>query len=119
MATTRRCWRSFVNGRGFRWQLGSSRVTAFGYATYAREVVDVVQTNVLYVGGYSEGVKVAHFAESMPMPMATGGGWPEHNPPRMGAVANHQGVEMHGGSGRWPNRSRLLGLRWMSAADSP
>ena len=57
--------------------------------------VDVVQTNVLYVGGYSEGLKVAHVADTLRLPVANGGGWPEHNALLMAAVANNLGVEMH------------------------
>src|SRR5207302_6843871 len=43
------------------------------------EAVDVVQTNVLFVGGYTEGVKVAHLAEVLRLPIANGGCWPDHH----------------------------------------
>ncbi|MBV9898388.1 MAG: mandelate racemase/muconate lactonizing enzyme family protein [Chloroflexi bacterium] len=57
--------------------------------------VDVLQTNVLYVGGYTEGLKVAHIADGFRLPVANGGGWAEHNAHLMAAVANSEGVEMH------------------------
>jgi L-alanine-DL-glutamate epimerase-like enolase superfamily enzyme len=57
--------------------------------------VDIVQTNVLYVGGYTAGRAVAHVAEALRLPIAVGGGWGEHNAPLMAAVANSRGVEMH------------------------
>lgn len=57
--------------------------------------VDIVQTNVLFVGGYTEALKVAHFADLARLPIANGGGWPDHNAHLMAAVANNHGVEMH------------------------
>ena len=57
--------------------------------------VDIVQTNVLFVGGYTEALKVAHFADMLRLPIANGGGWAHHNAPLMAAVANGHGVEMH------------------------
>jgi len=57
--------------------------------------VDVVQTNVLYVGGYTEALKVAHMADALRLPIAVGGGWAEHNAHLMAAVSNSHGVEMH------------------------
>jgi L-alanine-DL-glutamate epimerase-like enolase superfamily enzyme len=57
--------------------------------------VDIVQTNALYVGGYTAGKAVAHLAEALRLPIAVGGGWGEHNAPLMAAVANNRGVEMH------------------------
>lgn len=57
--------------------------------------VDIAQTNVLFVGGYTEGVKVAHLADAQRLPIANGGGWPDHNAHLMAAVANNQGVEFH------------------------
>jgi L-alanine-DL-glutamate epimerase-like enolase superfamily enzyme len=57
--------------------------------------VDIVQTNVLFVGGYTEALKVAHFADVLRLPIANGGGWAHHNAPLMAAVANGHGVEMH------------------------
>jgi len=57
--------------------------------------VDVVQTNVLFVGGYTEALKVAHFAEMLRLPIANGGGWAHHNAALLAAVPNGHGVEMH------------------------
>lgn len=57
--------------------------------------VDILQTNVLYVGGFTAGLKVAHLAEGFRIPVANGGGWPDHNAHLMAAVANNHGVEMH------------------------
>ena len=57
--------------------------------------VDVLQTNVLFVGGYSAALKAAHVAESLRLPIANGGGWADHNAPLMAAVANSHGVEVH------------------------
>jgi L-rhamnonate dehydratase len=57
--------------------------------------VDIIQTNVLYVGGYTEALKVAHFADMLRLPIANGGGWAHHNAALMAAVRNGHGVEMH------------------------
>jgi L-rhamnonate dehydratase len=57
--------------------------------------VDVVQTNVLFVGGYTEAVKVAHLAEAFRLPIANGGGWPDHNAHLIAAVPNGWRVELH------------------------
>lgn len=57
--------------------------------------VDIAQTNVLFVGGYTEGVKVAHLADAQRLPIANAGGWPDHNAHLMAAVANNHGVEIH------------------------
>ena len=57
--------------------------------------VDIVQPNVVYVGGYTEGVRVAHLAQAFSLPIANGGGWPHHNAHLHGAVANGGRVEFH------------------------
>lgn len=57
--------------------------------------VDIVQPNVVYVGGYTEGVRVAHMAQAFSLPIANGGGWPHHNAHLHGAVANGWRVEFH------------------------
>ena len=57
--------------------------------------VDIVQPNVLYVGGYTEALKVAHLAQAFQLPIANGGGWPHHNAHLMAAVANGWRVEFH------------------------
>lgn len=57
--------------------------------------VDVVQTNVCYVGGYTEALKVAHLAQAFNLPVANGGGWPHHNLHLFAAVSNGWRVEYH------------------------
>ena len=57
--------------------------------------VDLLQTNVLYVGGYTEALKVAHLAEVFRLPLGNGGGWAEHNAPLFAAIPNGWGVEVH------------------------
>lgn len=57
--------------------------------------VDIVQPNVVYVGGYTEGVKVAHLAQAFSLPIANGGGWPHHNAHLHAAVWNGWRVEFH------------------------
>ncbi len=57
--------------------------------------VDIVQPNVVYVGGYTEGQRVAHLAQAFSLPIANGGGWPHVNAPLHGGVANGWRVEFH------------------------
>lgn len=57
--------------------------------------VDIVQPNVLFVGGYTEALKVAHLAHCFNLPIANGGGWPHHNAHLMAAVPNGWRVEFH------------------------
>ncbi len=57
--------------------------------------VDIVQPNVVYVGGYTEGLRVAHMAQAFSLPIANGGGWPHVNAPLHGGVANGWRVEFH------------------------
>jgi L-alanine-DL-glutamate epimerase-like enolase superfamily enzyme len=57
--------------------------------------VDICQPNVVYVGGYTSGLKVAHLAEAFSMPIANGGGWPHHNAQLHAAVPNGWRVEFH------------------------
>ncbi|MCL4535721.1 MAG: mandelate racemase/muconate lactonizing enzyme family protein [Bacteroidetes bacterium] len=57
--------------------------------------VDIVQPNVVYVGGYTEAVKVAHLAQAFSLPIANGGGWPHHNAHLHAAVSNGWRVEFH------------------------
>ncbi|MHB0869942.1 MAG: mandelate racemase/muconate lactonizing enzyme family protein [Chloroflexota bacterium] len=59
------------------------------------EAVDIVQPNVVYVGGYTEGVRVAHLAQAFSLPIANGGGWPHVNAHLHGGVANGWRVEFH------------------------
>jgi len=57
--------------------------------------VDIVQPNVLFVGGYSGGIKVAHLAQAFSLPIANGAGWPHHNAHLHAAVPNGWRVEFH------------------------
>ncbi|MGH9772754.1 MAG: enolase C-terminal domain-like protein [Candidatus Acidiferrales bacterium] len=41
--------------------------------------IDILQPNVCYVGGYTEGMKVAALAQAYNILIADGGGWPHHN----------------------------------------
>jgi L-alanine-DL-glutamate epimerase-like enolase superfamily enzyme len=59
------------------------------------EAVDIIQPNVVYVGGYTEGLKVAAMAQAYNIPIANGGGWPHHNMHLIAAVANGWRVEFH------------------------
>ena len=54
--------------------------------------VDIVQTDVAYSGGFSEGLKVAHMAEAFDLPIATHG-WPHINMQLIAAVPNGWRVE--------------------------
>ncbi len=57
--------------------------------------VDLVQPNVLSVGGYTEAIKVAHMAHAWNLKVANGGGWPHHNAHLIAAVPNGWRVEFH------------------------
>lgn len=57
--------------------------------------VDILQPNVVYVGGYTEAVKVAAMAQAFNVPIANGGGWPHHNAHLIAGVANGWRVEFH------------------------
>lgn len=59
------------------------------------EAVDILQPNVVWVGGYTEAVKVAAMAQSFNLPVANGGGWPHHNMHLIAGVANGWRVEFH------------------------
>ncbi|MGH7320971.1 MAG: enolase C-terminal domain-like protein [Candidatus Rokuibacteriota bacterium] len=59
------------------------------------EAVDIVQPNVVYVGGYTEAVKVAAMAQAYHLPVANGGGWPHHNMHLIAGVSNGWRVEFH------------------------
>ena len=59
--------------------------------------VDVIQPNVLYNGGYTETLKVAHLAQAFNLPMANGGGWPIFNMHLLAGVMNGGPVEFHYG----------------------
>jgi len=57
--------------------------------------VDLLQPNVCYVGGYTEGVKVAAMAQAFNILITNGGGWPHHNMHLQAAMANGWRVEFH------------------------
>jgi len=57
--------------------------------------VDILQPNVCYVGGYTEGLKVAHLAQAFNILIANGGGWPHHNMHLQAAASNGWRVEFH------------------------
>jgi L-rhamnonate dehydratase len=57
--------------------------------------VDILQPNVCYVGGYTEGLKVAAMAQAFNILVADGGGWPHHNMHFQAAVSNGWRVEFH------------------------
>lgn len=59
--------------------------------------VDVLQPNVLYNGGYTEAIKVAHMAQAFNLPMANGGGWPMFNMHLLAGIMNGGPVEFHYG----------------------
>ncbi len=59
------------------------------------EAVDILQPNVVYVGGYTEAVKVAAMAQAYHLPIANGGGWPHHNMHLIAGVSNGWRVEFH------------------------
>ena len=57
--------------------------------------VDILQPNVCYVGGYTEGMKVAALAQGFNIVVADGGGWPHHNMQLQAAASNGWRVEFH------------------------
>ncbi len=57
--------------------------------------IDILQPNVCYVGGYTEGMKVAALAQSYNILIADGGGWPHHNMHLQAAASNGWRVEFH------------------------
>jgi len=59
------------------------------------EAVDIVQPNVVFVGGFTEALKVAAMAQAFNLPVANGGGWPHLNAHLMAGVANGYRVEFH------------------------
>jgi L-alanine-DL-glutamate epimerase-like enolase superfamily enzyme len=63
----------------------------------SHHAVDVLQPNVLYNGGYTESLKVAHLAQAYNLPMANGGGWPIFNMHLLCGLMNGGPVEFHYG----------------------
>jgi L-alanine-DL-glutamate epimerase-like enolase superfamily enzyme len=68
--------------------------------------VDVLQPNVLYNGGYTESLKVAHLAQAFNLPVANGGGWPIFNMHLFAGVLNGGAVEFH--YGMWQTGKRFF-----------
>ena len=71
-----------------------------GHRFRARELlvhqaVDILQPNVVYCGGYTEGMKFAALAQAFNLPIANGGGWPHHNMHLQAAVPNGWRIEYH------------------------
>lgn len=60
-----------------------------------RDAIDLVQPNVCYVGGFTEGRKVAAMAETAGLDLAHAGGWPFQNMHLVGAAANGWRLEVH------------------------
>ena len=59
------------------------------------EAVDILQPNVVHVGGYTEAIKVAAMAQAFNKPIANGGAWPFHNMHLQAGMANGSWVEFH------------------------
>ena len=57
--------------------------------------LDVLQPNVCFVGGFTEGRKVAHLAQAYNLPIANGGGWPLLNMQLLAGMANGWLCEWH------------------------
>lgn len=57
--------------------------------------IDFAQPNVAYVGGFTEGAKVAAMAQAFNLPIANGGGWPHLNAHLQAGVDNGCRVEFH------------------------
>ncbi|WP_336023867.1 mandelate racemase/muconate lactonizing enzyme family protein [Halobellus salinisoli] len=57
--------------------------------------VDISQPNVCFVGGFTEGVKVAATAESSNILLAHGGGWPFQNMHLYAGIPNGWRLELH------------------------
>ncbi len=68
--------------------------------------VDVLQPNVLYNGGFTESLKVAHMAQAFNLPLANGGGWPIFNMHLLAGVMNGGPVEFH--YGMWMTGKRFF-----------
>ena len=74
---------------------GQSQTTSWQYRhQVAGGAIDIVQCDVIYVGGFTEGVKVAHLARAFDLPLASHG-WPHLNMHLIAAVANGWLLEFH------------------------
>lgn len=63
----------------------------------AERAVDIIQPNVIYNGGFTESIKIAHMAQAFNMPMTNGGGWPIFNMHLLCGLMNGGAVEFHYG----------------------
>jgi L-alanine-DL-glutamate epimerase-like enolase superfamily enzyme len=70
------------------------------------ESVDVIQPNVLYNGGFTESVKIAHLAQAFNLTMSNGGGWPIFNAHLLCGMSNGGPVEFH--YGMWQTGKRFF-----------
>jgi len=70
------------------------------------QAVDVIQPNVLYCGGFTEAVKVAHMAQAFNLTMSNGGGWPIFNSHLLCGMSNGGPVEFH--YGMWQTGKRFF-----------
>jgi len=61
----------------------------------ANGAVDISQPNVCFVGGYTEGKKVASLAQSFNLDIANGGAYPHHNMHLQAGMSNGWRVEFH------------------------
>ncbi|MEE9274652.1 MAG: mandelate racemase/muconate lactonizing enzyme family protein [bacterium] len=60
----------------------------------ASGAVDIAQPDVVFVGGFTEGLKVAHLAQAFNIPIATHG-WPHFNMHLVAGVSNGWRMEYH------------------------
>ncbi|WP_144900784.1 mandelate racemase/muconate lactonizing enzyme family protein [Halobellus captivus] len=59
------------------------------------DAIDISQPNVCFVGGFTEGLRVASMAQANHLRIANGGGWPFQNMHLQAGVANGSRVEFH------------------------
>jgi L-rhamnonate dehydratase len=74
---------------------------AWGYAWQNLQfmearVLDIAQTDVVNVGGFTEGIRVAHLAQAFDLPLASHG-WPAINMHLIAATPAGYRVEFHAG----------------------
>ena len=78
----RACPRVPIAARGWGGNIWSNR------DLIANGAVDLIGSNVLDGGGYTQSIKVAHMAEMYQLPLVTGGGWHPQNAHLIAAVNN-------------------------------
>ena len=89
----RACPRVPIAARGFSGSIQGNR------DLITQGAVDVVGSNVLDGGGYTQSIKVAHLAEMYQLPLVTGGGWHPQNAHLIAAVNNGWMTEIFAISG--------------------